>query len=98
MVAKSSERQARSSSAASLFLFYALAFAVMWTLFFAVAFIPIPAGSSRAGERRPSWTPFSQLSFLTRSCAIYTSQGRDAAFRSSSCARGRSRHFGELGG
>jgi len=36
--------------------------------------------------------------FLTRSCAIYTSQGRDAAFRSSSCARGRGRHFGELGG
>jgi hypothetical protein len=28
----------------------------------------------------PNWARFSQLSFLTRSCAIYTSQGRDAAF------------------
>lgn len=49
MVAKSSERQARGSLAASLFLFFALAFAVMWTLFFAVAFIPISAGSSLGG-------------------------------------------------
>ncbi len=54
--------------------------------------------SLSAGERRPNLARFSQLSFLTRSCAIYTSQGRDAAFRSSSCARGRGRHFGELGG
>lgn len=49
MVAKSPERQARSSLAASLFLFFALAFAVMWTFFFAVAFIPISAGSSLGG-------------------------------------------------
>lgn len=43
------ERQARSSSAASLFLFFTLAFALMWILFFAVAFVPIPAGSPSGG-------------------------------------------------
>lgn len=45
MVALPPGWQARSSSAASLFLFFTLAFALMWILFFAVAFVPIPAGS-----------------------------------------------------
>ena len=45
MVGNSTEWQVRSSSAASLFLFFTLAFALMWLLFFAVAFVPIPAGS-----------------------------------------------------
>jgi len=49
MVAPSLEQQARSSSAASLFLFFTLAFALMWILFFAVALIPIPARSPLGG-------------------------------------------------
>ena len=49
MVAKSTERQASSSLAASLFLFFTLAFALMWILFFAVAFVPIPARSPLGG-------------------------------------------------
>ena len=43
------ERQARSSSTASLFLFFTLAFALMWILFLAVALIPIPARSPLGG-------------------------------------------------
>lgn len=49
MVAKSPERHARSSLAASLFLFFTLAFALMWILFFAVAFVPLPSGSPLGG-------------------------------------------------
>ena len=49
MVAKSPERQGRSSLAASLFLFFTLAFALMWILFLAVAFVPIPARSPLSG-------------------------------------------------
>lgn len=49
MVAKSPEQQARSSLAASLFLFFALAFALMWILFFTVAFVRIPARSPLRG-------------------------------------------------
>ena len=49
MVAKSPEQQARSSLAASLFLFFALAFALMWILFFTVAFVPIAARSPLRG-------------------------------------------------
>ena len=45
MVSNSTEGPVRSSSAASLFLFFTLAFALMWPLFFVVAFVPIPTGS-----------------------------------------------------
>ena len=49
MIALPPERRASSSSAASLFLFFTLAFALMWILFFAIAFVPIPAGSPLGG-------------------------------------------------
>jgi len=45
MVGNFTEGRVRSSLPASLFLFFTVAFALMWLLFLAVAFIPIPAGS-----------------------------------------------------
>jgi len=45
MVSNSIEGHVRSSLAAPLLLFFTLAFALMWILFFAVAFVPIPVGS-----------------------------------------------------
>jgi len=45
MVSNPTEGQVRSSSATSLFLFFTLAFGLMWLLFFVVALVPIPAGS-----------------------------------------------------
>lgn len=49
MIAESLEPTVRVSSASSLFVFFALAFALMWICFFAVAFVPIPAGSPLGG-------------------------------------------------
>ena len=49
MIAKSLEPTVRVSSASSLFVFFALAFALMWICFFTVAFVPIPAGSPLGG-------------------------------------------------
>lgn len=49
MIAESLEPTVRVSSASSLFVFFALTFAMMWILFFTVAFVPIPAGSLLGG-------------------------------------------------
>ena len=51
MIAESLEPTVRISSASSLFVFFALAFALMWICFFTVAFVPIPAGSPLGGSR-----------------------------------------------
>jgi pilus assembly protein TadC len=50
MIAESLEPTVRVSSASSLFVFFALAFALMWICFFAVAFVPISAGSPLGGN------------------------------------------------
>jgi len=50
MIAESLEPTVRVSSASSLFVFFALAFALMWISFFTVAFVPIPAGSPLGGR------------------------------------------------
>jgi hypothetical protein len=49
MIAESLEPTVRVSSASSLFVFFALAFALMWICFLTVAFVPIPAGSPLGG-------------------------------------------------
>jgi len=49
MIADSLEPTVRVSSANSLFVFFALAFALMWICFFTVAFVSIPAGSPLGG-------------------------------------------------
>ena len=49
MIAESLEPTVRVSSASSLFVFFALAFALMWICFFTVAFVPIPLGSPLGG-------------------------------------------------
>jgi hypothetical protein len=49
MIAESLEPTVHVSSASSLFVFFALAFALMWICFFTVAFVPIPAGSPLGG-------------------------------------------------
>src|SRR5690349_9117498 len=49
MIAESLEPTVRVSSASSLFVFFWLAFALMWICFFTVAFVPIPAGSPLGG-------------------------------------------------
>jgi membrane protease YdiL (CAAX protease family) len=49
MIAESLEPTVRISSARSLFVFLALAFALMWICFFTVAFVPILAGSPLGG-------------------------------------------------
>jgi membrane protease YdiL (CAAX protease family) len=49
MITESLEPTVRVSSGSSLFLFFALAFALMWICFFTVAFVPIPAGSPLGG-------------------------------------------------
>ena len=49
MIAESLEPKARVSSARSLFVFFALAFALMWICFSSVAFVPIPARSPLGG-------------------------------------------------
>jgi len=49
MIAESLEPTVCVSSASSLFVFFALAFALMWICFFTVAFVPIPAGSPLGG-------------------------------------------------
>jgi hypothetical protein len=50
MIAESLEPTVRVSSASSLFVFFTLAFALMWICFFTVAFVPIPAGSPLGGR------------------------------------------------
>jgi hypothetical protein len=50
MIAESLEPTVRVSSASSLFVFFGLAFALMWICFFTVAFVPIPAGSPLGGS------------------------------------------------
>ena len=45
MIVESLEPKARVSSVGALLVFFALAFALMWILFFTVAFVPIRAGS-----------------------------------------------------
>jgi pilus assembly protein TadC len=49
MIAESLEPTVRVSSASSLFVFFTLAFALMWICFFAVAFVPISAGPPLGG-------------------------------------------------
>ena len=49
MIAESLEPTVRVTSASSLFVFFALAFALMWICFFTIAFVPIPAGSPLGG-------------------------------------------------
>lgn len=49
MIAESLEPTVRVSSASSLFVFFALAFALMWICFLTVAFVPIPADSPLGG-------------------------------------------------
>lgn len=49
MIAESLEPTVRVSSASSQFVFFALAFALMWICFFTVALVPIPAGSPLGG-------------------------------------------------
>lgn len=46
MIAETLEPNARSASRGSLFVFFVLAFALMWICFFAVAFVPIAANST----------------------------------------------------
>ena len=49
MIPESLEPTVRVSSASSLFVFFALAFALMWICFITVAFVPIPLGSPLGG-------------------------------------------------